>query len=213
LTALREKLFPILAILLVLTQIATAALAKQIIDGAPFEGVVISPRPNFLAVPLEMGTVDQGRVDEFFAAAILTTDSMDEIERKWDTPPEVVPHFNAPEVIRPSEIVTLLIFYSQATVMNGSINLICDADIFSQGQRIEPDPERGSCFSEIQSVSSAEGPRTPEPRYIKIVNYSTGFSFPNFKKLPQNVMFRVRVTDANINKSVFLEVNVKVADR
>lgn len=81
-----------------------------------------------------------------FTGSLLITPDRD-WEQKWDTPPEVVPHFNAADEVAVGEPVTVLVFFSSP-----SLSARQEASISAQVSLLRPDgsleipPKTSACF-------------------------------------------------------------------
>lgn len=97
-------------------------------------------------------------INGFGGWLIVTPDS--DWEAKWNTPPDVTPHFSEASDVRYGEELTILIFYiNPRTNAAGEINIRCDIKI------TRPD---GTSATDAKDVVCAKGKLQGSPRHVRL---------------------------------------------
>ncbi len=104
---------------------------------------------------------DEGTVDGFMAAAIVTNDP--DWEARWNTPADAAPSFPVVSEMRAGEEAALLVFFANASLRDGAVDLLCNITITRADGVVSTDQRGFPC-----------GPQTIEgsPRDLRMTTLS-----------------------------------------
>jgi len=132
-----------------------------------------------------------------FGGMLLITDDAD-WEAKWNTPPEVTPHFHETDTVKVGETVVVLIFVTNPSKdADGNINVTCDL------QMTRPD---GTLSIDKSGVACMVGPLPGDPMNVYLADPVVGF----LGELSDPVgkwVFRVRLKDVVRDITLELETS------
>lgn len=107
----------------------------------------------------------RGSVRGFSGNLLVTSDA--DWQEKWDTPPEVVPHFTEVEEVRLGGTLTVLGFVSNPALdANGHADVACDFDM------LRPD---GSSSTSGRDLPCLKGPLSGAPTQVYLTRAILGF--------------------------------------
>lgn len=138
---------------------------------------------------------DDGSIDGFVANAIITTTT--NWAELWQTSRETTPEFIMAHNLKPGDEATLLVFFQNPMVNNGTVSIRCDFVISTPTGEIIADNKDLECMS-----GELQGPA--EDVYIGKVNIS--FQAPDV-----SLIFEIAVTDAERGVSIPLRVVAEIA--
>ena len=100
-----------------------------------------------------------------FSAMLLVTPDMD-WQDKWDTPPDVVPHFREADRVARDERLAILIFFANPAEVDGSAHTVLDLKV------IQPD---GKAQLAVEDVACFTGPLMGHPTSVRLCETSLGY--------------------------------------
>lgn len=101
-----------------------------------------------------------------FSAMLLVTPDLDWAE-KWDTPPDVIPHFREADQVERGEKLAILIFFANPLVVDGKVDAAVDLRVTQPDGNAQIDAPDASCYS---------GAFAANPSNVMLCETSLGYS-------------------------------------
>lgn len=100
-----------------------------------------------------------------FSAMLLVTPDMD-WQDKWDTPPDVIPHFREAARVARDERLAILIFFANPAAVDGRADTVLDLRV------VQPD---GKAQLDVQDVACFSGVLQGDPTNVRLCETSLGY--------------------------------------
>lgn len=100
-----------------------------------------------------------------FSAMLLVTPDMD-WQDKWDTPPDVIPHFREADRVARDERLAILIFFANPAVVDGKVDTGVSLKVIQPDGTVQLDAEDAACLA---------GTLQGDPMNVRMCETSLGY--------------------------------------